>query len=137
MQKVFIDTNILLDHLLERTPFADDASEIMELAEANKIKVYTSTVSFVNTFYIIKKIIGHHKTLHHLKLIERLIELIEVNQKMVQQALDKPYKDFEDGIQMEAVMHVKGITCIVTRNSSDFKLSTVPIITPKDFLASL
>lgn len=136
MVKVFIDTNVLLDHLLDRIPFSDDASTIINLAETKRIKLYTSSLSFMNAFYVTKKLIGNHKALQALALLEKVIELLDLTQNHIHEALKKSYKDFEDGVQMEVVALSKKPDFIVTRDLKDFKQATIPVLTPSDFLQS-
>lgn len=49
MKKIFFDTNILLDIILERRPFNLQALEIFEYIESKKFIAYTSSISVINT----------------------------------------------------------------------------------------
>jgi predicted nucleic acid-binding protein len=56
MDKVFLDTNVILDHLLARSPFDIEARPFFEKAEIGKIELYASALSFCNIAYIIRKL---------------------------------------------------------------------------------
>ena len=55
MQKIFLDTNIVLDFLGERAEFYDSVAKVLTLADKKKIKVFTSPTSIGNTFYVLAK----------------------------------------------------------------------------------
>ncbi len=55
MQKVFLDTNIILDFLGEREGFYEAAAKVLTLADQKKIQLFTSAVSITNTYYILTK----------------------------------------------------------------------------------
>jgi predicted nucleic acid-binding protein len=47
--KVFLDTDIALDHLTGRLPFAEFAHRVLALAELGEIEVCVSALSFANS----------------------------------------------------------------------------------------
>ena len=53
--KILIDTNILIDYILERQPFTDSAEKIMILCKDKKIDGYIAVHSLINIFYILRK----------------------------------------------------------------------------------
>ena len=50
--KIFLDTDVTLDHLADRQPFAEYAHRIFALAEAHELTVCLSSLSFSNLYYI-------------------------------------------------------------------------------------
>ena len=54
--KVFLDTNVVIDLIISRNPFYKDIAEIVKIAEKKEVKLYTSSLSFVNTFYVASKV---------------------------------------------------------------------------------
>jgi hypothetical protein len=59
-----------------------------------------------------------------------------VDQAVIEQALNLPYKDFEDAVQMMAAVR-SGAEYLVTRNVQDFKAGPLPVIQPVELLAIL
>ncbi len=48
--KIFLDTDVALDHLADRQPFAEYAHRILALAELGKLTVCVSSLSFSNLY---------------------------------------------------------------------------------------
>jgi predicted nucleic acid-binding protein len=56
--KVFVDTDVILDFLTDRQPFAIAASKVYNLADKKKIQIYTSSLSINNVHFIVIKVLG-------------------------------------------------------------------------------
>jgi predicted nucleic acid-binding protein len=76
--KVLIDTNIVIDYLADRMPFADQAEEIMKLCATRKITGVLTASSFTDIYYIFRKIIGHDRTTEGLKTLLSVLEIADV-----------------------------------------------------------
>ena len=118
-EKIFIDTDIILDLILKRENF-ESAATLFSLVEENKIDGYVSSLIFSNLFYILRKNIGIEKTRHLLLKLKKLLNILNVDEKIIIQALESNYKDFEDAIQYYCVINNR-IKIIITRNIEDFK----------------
>ncbi len=55
MQKVFADTDIILDLLSSREPFYIHAAKLFSAADKNEIKICVSPLAFTNLNYILSK----------------------------------------------------------------------------------
>jgi predicted nucleic acid-binding protein len=53
--KVLIDTNILLDFLVEREPFKKDAEELFAAIDSGQIIGYVIATTLTDIFYIARK----------------------------------------------------------------------------------
>ena len=136
VSKVFVDTDVIVDHLTDREPFANYSSLIFELHEQRIVCIYISALSVNNIYYVSRRIIGEKPTLN---LIEKLIDHIEVigTTKMeIESALQTGFKDFEDSIQYATAMTIGGIEAIITRNVKDFRKSKIAIFTPEVYIKS-
>lgn len=135
MSKVFVDTNIILDLLAKREPFYKEAAELFSKADNGELELYTSAVSFANTYYILENYSSTQKAKETLRKFKVLIQIISVDDKIIELALnDKGFKDFEDAVQFYAAQSVK-VEAILTRNKKDFKSSSIPVFTAKEYLA--
>jgi predicted nucleic acid-binding protein len=132
MKAVFIDTNVIIDFLANRAPFAVFASKIFNLAGHGKVKIYISAVSYNNIYYILKQTLSHSATIKLLTQLEELAIIAAVDQSVIQNALKKDFKDFEDAIQHYCATNVKEIGLIITRDTNDFKKSELPVMTPEE-----
>jgi len=132
--KVFVDTNIALDYLLERQPFYGDACTVFQLVDEEKITGYLCAVSITNIFYLVYKERRDSDLVYRmLDELSTLFSLVSVSQKTITDALALRWKDFEDAVQYIAATE-SGVDCIVTRNTADFKTSAIPCMTPVDFI---
>jgi predicted nucleic acid-binding protein len=135
--KILIDTNVLLDFVLIREPFSDDANEIIELCLREKIKGCIAAHSIADMYYILRKDMEPHRRRETLINFCRIFEVIDVDKnKLINSLENENFSDFEDCIQMECAKEF-GAEYIVTRNIDDYKTSEIPAITPKECLEVL
>ncbi|MFN4082981.1 MAG: type II toxin-antitoxin system VapC family toxin [Bacteroidia bacterium] len=135
MIHIFIDTNVLIDFLADRKPFAMDAAKLFDFALKNKITIYVAAVSFNNIYYILRQMFTHTKTIKIIAELEELTNIVDVTKETIKKSIHSEFKDFEDAIQYHCAKSVNKIECIVTRNTKDFKNSTLPIFNPKEALS--
>lgn len=132
--RIFIDSDVVIDFFTDREPYANSASEIFELSEQGIIKLYLSAISINNIYYIVRRFLGHKKTL---KVIEQLIELTEIigtTKKEIIQSLKNDFSDYEDSIQYSSALTIKNLDLILTRNTKDYKNSSIAVMTPLNFI---
>jgi predicted nucleic acid-binding protein len=134
MKHIFLDTNVVLDFLLKRQPFAKDAATIFELGKRKKLKLSVSSLSINNIDYVISKLESRAKSR---KIISQLIHLVEiqpVGKSTVEKATQSEFKDFEDALQNYCAEEAK-VSTIVTRNVKDYNKSDLAILTPIELLS--
>lgn len=136
MKKIFLDTNVLLDFLLDREPFSEDVAEIMEISLSNSIELCISATTVTDANYIIGRSEGASSANKKTKKILELVKVESVNETIIHKASNSKFKDFEDGVQNFCALEAKH-KIIVTGNVKDFKESKLAIMTPKEFLAKL
>ena len=133
--KIFLDTDVVLDHLADRQPFAEYAHRLFALAETGELTICASSLSFSNLYYILRKLKGHDAALSLLCELKLLVRVSPVAAAEIQSALASNFKDFEDAIQHFAAKTEGGVSFIVTRNKDDYAASEIPILFPDEFLA--
>jgi len=136
MKKIFLDSDVLLDLLLDRAPFADDIAVIIEEAMASEVKLCVSPISITNINYIIEKLENKRKADAQTKKILKIVKVEDVGQKVITEAANSGFKDFEDGVQNYCAAEA-GHEIIITRNTKDYKESELSILTPREFLAKI
>jgi predicted nucleic acid-binding protein len=132
---IFLDTDVALDHLADRQPFAEYAHRLFALAETGELIVCVSSLSFSNLYYILRKLKGHADALALLGKLKLLIRVSAVTETEIQSALSSQFKDFEDAIQHFSAKSEGGVSAIVTRNKADYSASEIPILSPEEYLA--
>ena len=133
--KIFLDTDVALDHLADRQPFAEHAHRLLALAETGELSVCASSLSFTNLYYILRKLKGHAEALALLGKLKLLVRVSPVTELEIQSALASRFKDFEDGVQHFSAKAEGNISAIVTRNKADYSASEIPVLSPDEFLA--
>lgn len=131
---VFVDTDIILDLLTRRDPFYTAAARLFTLVERGEIKACVSSLTFANLFYILRKELSAPKAIEVLKKLRQLVTVLAVDDKILLLALDGGFTDFEDAIQYQTALS-KGIACLVTRNTRDYRKPVITVCTAEEFLA--
>ena len=134
MIHIFSDTDIILDVITGRMPFSVEASSIFTLIEEEHIKSSTSSLSFSNLYYVLRKYATHQRVVSRLKELSELLHILNVDDSIIKRALQSGFKDFEDAIQYHAALSNPEIGVIVTRNIKDYKEAELPVMTPETFL---
>jgi predicted nucleic acid-binding protein len=134
MIRLLIDTNIVLDLLAKREEFYTEAAQLFSLADVGFLTLTTSSLTFANTHYILSKIRSKSEAKEVIRKFKVLIETLALNDKILDLALNEDdFSDFEDAIQYYTAIENK-IDIIITRNIKDFKNSSIPAMTAKEFL---
>ena len=137
MKHFFVDTNVLLDFLMRRAPFALAAAELFQLADEQQIQLYCSSLTFSQAHYVLRKVVGSAKALDLLVDIADIVTILAVDSRNVKDALRSSFSDFEDGLQYAAARAVPAIGAIVTRDPKGFAASALPVLTPPEALGRL
>lgn len=132
--KLFIDSDVIIDFFTDRKPFVNPASEIFELQEKGKVKLFVSAVSISNIYYIVRKFVGHFKTIEVIEALVEMTEVIGTNKSEILNALKNDFTDFEDSIQYSTALTIQGIDAIITRNIKDYRNASIAVMTPQTFL---
>lgn len=136
MKTVFIDSNIIIDLIAQREPHYESIAKIASLAENKKIKMFASSLSFVNIFYILSKYIDKKKLYTILKKIRIICDVATVNTTVIDKRLASDFSDFEDAVQYQNTL-ISKCNILITRNKKDFKKSEIPVMTATEFLISI
>ena len=133
--RLFLDTNIVLDLLWHRLPFFDGIAKIATLAEQQTLTLYVSALSFANAHYILSKIEGKSKASERLRQFRLLVNIISLDSTDIEKGLNAGFTDFEDALQYFSALKCS-CHIILTRNAKDFKESLIPVMTAEEYLAS-
>lgn len=132
MKNIFIDTNVLIDFFADRKPFSIEAAKLFNYSFKKKIDIYISAVSYNNIYYILRQSYSHIETIKMLSELNEWTDIIDVSKDIIKKSLKSDFKDFEDAIQYNSAKSLNKIDFIVTRDTKDFKNSSLPILTPKE-----
>ncbi|MBC6993334.1 PIN domain-containing protein [Neolewinella lacunae] len=133
MNKLFLDTNIVLDLLAKREAYAA-AARVCSLGDTGKVRLFVSALTFANTNYILGQHLGKEGTIKVLRDLELIVTIIDLSGKVVRLALnDTDFKDFEDGLQYYSALENE-MDYIITRNLKDFRGAKIPVLTADQYL---
>ena len=134
VNKILIDTNVLLDYLLMREPFYKDAEKIVYDCVEGKVKGCIAAHSVTNMFFILRK---NYNSRERREILSSLFSIFDVEgidkTKLLFGLQNEDFTDFEDCLQMECARSY-GAEYIITRNVNDYKMSEIKAILPKDYL---
>jgi predicted nucleic acid-binding protein len=134
MTRIFLDTDVIIDFLIDRKPFSREVAVLFTLVDERKLKGYVSSLTFSNLYYVLRKYESHHKVISKLESLANLLDIIKVDQDTIKNALDSQFLDFEDSIQYYCAFLSKKVDVIITRNTRDYKKALLPVMTPAECL---
>ncbi len=134
--KTLFDTNVILDVLLDREPFSNDAALLLSKVEQSEIIGFICATTVTTIHYIATKSLGPQAASKHIQSLLSLFVIAPVNRLVLENAAASKFSDFEDAVLHEAACHA-GAKYIVTRNIGDFKHSKLPVFAPNEFINAL
>jgi predicted nucleic acid-binding protein len=133
---LLFDTDVILDLLLDREPFADATAQLFSRVEKGDITGYVCATTVTTIHYLTAKAGGTGKARKSIQKLLSLLEVAPVSRAVLEGALESKYDDFEDGVVAEAAHHVEA-GAIVTRNVRHYRNSAVPAYLPSEILKML
>ena len=133
MIRALLDTDVVLDLLLDRMPFADAAEAVWEAHRQGQFVAFISPITPVNVFYITRKVKGLQAAHEAVADLLTTVLVCPVDHTVLASAMALSFKDFEDAVQHSAAM-ASGLDAIITRNLADYARASIPVYSPTDFL---
>ena len=141
MAKVFIDTNVLLDMLLEERPGNQTAKTLFGAAEAGVFVGYLTTQSIIDANYTVSKSgMGFEDFKKSIQSIRSFIKILAIDEIDLLWAISNPTGDFEDDAQYGSAYN-GGCDFFITRDNSLFQQNSpycpMTVMSPSDFVAAM
>ena len=131
-KRIFVDTNILLDVLLEREGCYYDALKIWANAENGNVEACIAAISLNNIHYVMRKLKSETTAMIAVKILLRIFKVIPVDADILGLAVDFHDKDFEDDIQLQCALKAK-CSQLFTRNPNHYDHSAIAVVPPTSF----
>jgi len=131
--KILVDTDVILDVVLERVPHADAASAVLERLEAGTDRGFIAWHSISNIYYLLDAPGAQVRQM--LRGLLAFLKVAPTSTEAALRATELPMKDFEDAMQVVCA-EACGAELIVTRNVKDYAKSPIPAVSPSKWLAS-
>lgn len=132
-EKLFLDTNVVIDLLGERDPFYESAAKIATLADKGKIKIYVSALTYSTVFYLLARFENNEVVKEKIRKFKVITETSDLTNKIIDKGLASKFSDFEDSLQYYSALKMD-CNIFITRNGKDFKESEMPVLTPNEYL---
>jgi predicted nucleic acid-binding protein len=136
MNRVLIDTNIVVSFFLKEPEFFESADRIFQAIRNRKIVGCISASVITDLYYIIGRKVNEKYAREIAEIVYATFRILTVDRRMVREALDAPMLDFEDAVQAAAAKDY-GINIVVTRDKTGFLNSGLQIYSPEEFLKTL
>ena len=131
--KVFYDSNVVLDVLLNRTDFLTDSFAALKFSETRKVKGYISVVSTTDIFYLVNRNLKDtQQSIEKMRVLFSIVDIAKADKKIALNALNSGWKDFEDAVQYSVAKKIRA-KYIITRNQKDYLKSDIQVVSPKEF----
>lgn len=134
--RVLVDTNVVLDVLLDRRPFAEAATQVFALIEESKIEGFLCATTVTTVDYLLGQALPPKIARAALQRLLDLFEIAPVNRPVLEQALRSDISDFEDAV-IEQAARLISADAIATRNLTDFEKSSVTAFDPPELIATV
>jgi len=135
INRLFIDTNVMIDLLGERVPHYDSIAKIATLADKGKVKMVVSSFSYPTVYYILTKFESSDKVKEKLRKFKIISEISDLDETIIEKGLASNFSDFEDALHYHCALKAD-CDILITRNAKDFKESAIPVISGEEFLRS-
>ena len=132
--RLLIDTNVILDYLLSREGFDEQAKKLFDLVKFKRDFEFVSSSAVTDIFYHLNRALrDSFESQNQIRKLINLISVLNVTEQDIRAALRFRWKDFEDAVQY-AVALANHVDAIITRNVRDFERTDIPVLTPAEFL---
>jgi predicted nucleic acid-binding protein len=131
--RVFLDTNILLDVLLNRPGLVRESEAVILRCEQAGHRVFIAWHGLATTYYLLRRGRTEDETMLEVDKLLAWARVADAGDSHARTARELEFSDFEDALQSVSAAAC-GANCIVTRNTEDFANSPVLAMTPSEFL---
>jgi predicted nucleic acid-binding protein len=136
MKRVLFDTNVILDALLRRSPWASDAATCWQASDEGKVMGCVTASTLTDIFYVARKQKGLNVARDAIRICLDAFAICVVDRQALEQAVDLSGVDFEDDLQI-ACATLAGLDIILMRDKSGFITSSIPTLSPAEMAAQL
>lgn len=134
MEKVFLDTNVAADFVIERKPWFDPAASIIELGNRKRAEIYCSTITFSTLSYLMERcFLSPLEIVEKLRAFQVVCYPLPADIGILNRAYTLGFSDFEDAMQY-ATAETINADVIITRDRHGFDLAKIPVLTPDEYL---
>lgn len=132
--RILVDTNIVLDLLLDRRPHSIAAAGVFGLIEEGRLQGLLCATTLTTIDYLLTHSLGRADARKHIAGLLKLFDIAPVNRAVIEGALRSRISDFEDAV-MEQAARLAGAEAVITRDTKGFAAGIVTTLDPAQLLA--
>ena len=133
---ILLDTNVLLDVVLEREPHAAASTALLDAIERTREPTCVAWHALATVYYFATRERDHSAAVGFIRQLLSSMEVPATGSESMRVALDQSMSDFEDAMQVAAAIECQA-DYIVTRDRDDFGNAPIPAISPQAALERL
>jgi len=134
--KILFDTNVVLDVLFDRSPYAESAARLFVSVECKQIDGLLGATTVTTLHYLAAKAIGASRANRHLETLLSLFDVAPVDKEVLAAALSLDFRDYEDAVLHEAGRRA-GAAGIVTRDREGFRKGRLKVYEPHELVKAI
>ena len=136
IRQTMLDTNVVVDFMLQRPGFAENAEKIFDKIKLGIFVGCISSSAVTDVYFIVENKTNPEYAREMMELLYHSLRIIPVIRETIRDALDSGMEDFEDAVQAVAAQDC-GIDIVVTRDKAGFSNSGLQVYSPDEFLETL
>jgi predicted nucleic acid-binding protein len=133
---LLVDTNVVVDVILRRPPWAGDAMRLWRAIAEGDVRGYLSASVVTDVFYIVRRLSGIPTAKRAVDDYVHGFRIVPVGRRTLERALSMPGSDVEDDVQIVCAL-ATGVDASVTRDPQGFRAAPVPVLMPMEAVARL
>ena len=132
--KVYFDTNVLLDILMESRQNHVDSATILQVAAKGKIELVISAQSIIDASYVFsqKEKLPQEGFNDAIRYIVSVATIVAIDDYCIKCALRSDSSDFEDAAQVACASRAE-CDIVVSSDKKIKHFSSIPVYTPGEF----
>lgn len=134
--RVLLDTNVVLDVLLQRGEWLVDAEHIWEASEDGRLESCVTASTITDIYYVSRRLAGQQKAREAIRVCLDAMTLLPIDRGVLVSAFSREGADFEDDVQM-ASAETHGLDAIITRDTAGFSACAIAVLSPKELIERL
>ena len=134
--RLLLDTNVILDVLLDRAPHSEFSSKVLAAVEMGQVNGFVGATSITTIHYLAAKQIGPQRAIEAVNKLLSLLEVASVTRSVLEDALRANFSDFEDAVLFAAAKNSE-VDVIITRDPKGFERADIPVLSPEELVAVL
>lgn len=131
-----MDTNLILDFLLQREPFFSNADLLFQAIDSGYVVGCVTATTITDIFYIARRYTGSiEQARQAISDILTALTICPVHRAILEIALASGLPDFEDAVQIACAVD-QGLNAVITRDAN-FSSPLIPVLTVEEFLQQM